>query len=51
MVRLKGSRRCHAQERLEVFQFHNGSIKSLKGQSGSTRLSKFQFHNGSIKSS
>ena len=37
-------------DRLNVFQFHNGSIKSKKQARNPVALPQFQFHNGSIKS-
>ena len=33
-----------------MFQFHNGSIKSIVKTSDPLCVCKFQFHNGSIKS-
>ena len=33
-----------------VFQFHNGSIKSIISEDAAKALLRFQFHNGSIKS-
>ena len=49
MVRLKVSSNDSENQAFEMFQFHNGSIKSLRLSTPVDCLA-FQFHNGSIKS-
>ena len=49
MVRLKEARRVKNWTRRVMFQFHNGSIKSLQVAIETETDSEFQFHNGSIK--
>ena len=49
MVRLKGNWSARNDNDEEMFQFHNGSIKSFGASSLNIVSSSFQFHNGSIK--
>ena len=49
MVRLKVGYEPIVSRYFDVFQFHNGSIKSLLTQGALTSAHTFQFHNGSIK--
>ena len=50
MVRLKAKERLGRKPKNQVFQFHNGSIKSLLMDDAPLTILEFQFHNGSIKS-
>ena len=49
MVRLKAQPKIKGFDCGDEFQFHNGSIKSIKGIMLEAKIAKFQFHNGSIK--
>ena len=49
MVRLKGDRPGLPPIDLQVFQFHNGSIKRNYSHLQRESRHSFQFHNGSIK--
>ena len=49
VVRLKARLHARRWPRLDLFQFHSGSIKRRNTHCGSTRPSQFQFHSGSIK--
>ena len=50
MVRLKVKGEFFMAVKMFVFQFHNGSIKSIISEDAAKALLRFQFHNGSIKS-
>ena len=50
LVRLKGFTTATAGARVFLFQFHTGSIKSLRNRFKHANTRKFQFHTGSIKS-
>ena len=50
MVRLKAKERLGRKPKNQVFQFHNGSIKSMSYPVVVFEEFAFQFHNGSIKS-
>ena len=50
MVRLKAEDPNYLKWIDQLFQFHNGSIKSISTLQTSTTTMLFQFHNGSIKS-
>jgi len=49
MVRLKLAEVTATLQRVESFQFHNGSIKARQKTYDKSVYKKFQFHNGSIK--
>ena len=50
MVRLKELLQIKVTDHIIMFQFHNGSIKSLHPWRDGNSPGEFQFHNGSIKS-